>query len=490
MSNCGRSHFERNKKHKSIFRGLLAVLVPVPKVEELTTVELYSSYLGKVPIRGRLDGEDVCLDSIYQSIKNRNIYIKVLDLVENNLSENYIYSPQQLLHLNAVRINMKENLYNYVITLYCYLLINRLEFDTDNIEKYTNLINEVITPELTERVRKEHPELLDEQLRSPLSKVKKLLQQVTLYNSRVDILFTAVEYLEFLSYISHGQVDTINNQDILIFVSGAPNLDNAYWNGQYMVFGNGDTMFYPLTSIDVIGHELSHGLVQGICDLEYKGHSGALNEGYADIFGTMLEFYIHDKYGGRILGRSNWLIGEDLTMSGSCLRNMEDPHACQQPKKMFDKFYINPNSMVDYGGVHVNSGIPNYCFYITSQQLDKVETLRIFLDCLYKLYRRSDFYAFSSTLSQTAFEKSGHDTVKIFNTSLNTVGLPPKSAQYSPSKSNSPRYGDSSHKHGDHFYSKHSFYGEDSPPRSPVESPRTYQYYRDRERRFHNSMEQ
>jgi Zn-dependent metalloprotease len=59
-----------------------------------------------------------------------------------------------------------------------------------------------------------------------------------------------------------------------------------------MVFGNGDTQFYPLTSIDVIGHELTHGLIQGLPDLEYKAHSGALNESYADIVGTTFEFYI------------------------------------------------------------------------------------------------------------------------------------------------------------------------------------------------------
>jgi hypothetical protein len=439
MSGCGKSHFERNKKNKSPFKGILAVISPLPKLEDLSTVELYSSYLGKVSLTAKVIGENVILESIYLTIKKRNIYIKVLDLLENKLNENYLYAPQQLLYLQGVSINKTENLYNYVLTLYCYLMINKLEFNVENIEKYTELINSVITPELTNRITSEYPELLSERLTVPLSKIKGLLQKVTSYNSRVDILFTAIEYLEFISSITKGQVETINNQDILIFVSGVPNLDNAYWNGQYMVFGNGDSMFYPLTSIDVIGHELSHGFVQGVCDLEYKGHSGALNESFADIFGTMLEFYVHEKYGSRILGKSNWLIGEELTMSGSCLRNMEDPHACQQPKKMFDKYYVSPTSMIDYGGVHINSGIPNYCFYLTSQQLDKYDVLRLYIECLYKLYRKSDFYTLSNVLATTSNEVNDDDFTKIINSALLTVGLPSRSV-YSPRTKQDPKY--------------------------------------------------
>ena len=416
---CGKSHFERIKPHKTNFRGTLAATASVPDVVEITETELYSSYLGKVPIRAKVVGENVYLESIYQTVNNKKIYIKVIDMVENDLDDDYVYPPQQLLKLTSVCINRKENIYKYLLTLYCYLRINQLEFNDENIERYKKLIENVKNEELIEKIKLEYPKILEDDIQLPLSSIKKILHSVTIYNSRIDILFASLEYLEFISVMTNGKIDTINDQDILICISGVPNLDNAYWNGKYMVFGNGDLMFYPLTSIDVIGHELTHGLVQGVCDLEYKGHSGALNESYADIFGTMLEFYVYEKYNDRILGKGDWLIGEDLTIDSGCLRNMADPNSSDQPAKMFDKYYVDPNSMIDYGGVHINSGIPNHCFYLASQQVDKFISLKVFIECLFKLVRKSDFYLFSNTLSSISSDKYIID-------SLATVGLSPK----------------------------------------------------------------
>lgn len=459
---CGRSHFERIKVKKKEFKGNLTATAAIPSIVEITNVELYSSYLGKVPIRAKVVGENVYLESVYETKTNKKIYIKVLDLLDNNIDDNYTYQPQQLIRLTSVFINKQENLYKYFVTLYCYLRINQLEQSNENIEKYKKLINEVKTDSLIEKLSKEHPILLDEKINISVAKLKKLLQVVTAYNSRVDILFATLEYLEFISYVTDNVLETINNQDILIVISGVPNLDNAYWNGKYMVFGNGDSIFYPLTSIDVIGHELTHGLIQGVCDLEYKGHSGALNESYADIFGTMLEFYIYDKYKDKLLGKGDWLIGEELTINDSCLRSLEDPNTSEQPAKMFDKYYVDPTSMIDYGGVHINSGIPNHCFYIASQMMDKFESLKLFITCLFKLLHTSDFYEFSDTLSITSKDD-------IINNALIKVGLsprylsptlPPKvqSPRYIPSKQHSPK-------------TKHS-----PPPTYPYPAPPSYPY--------------
>lgn len=390
---CGRSHFE-HKKGIVTEKTFLPELYPVVSRYDLGTINLYSSYLGSIPITAKIEGSNVYLESIYVTIKNRNVYLKVLDLRENGLNEDAIYDPKQLLTLKPVCINVQENKYKYLLTLICYLRINEIERSEENITKYKKLIDDVQDDDLYDRATLEYPNLFTD-VRP--SEIKQILQAVTTYNSRVDILFVAKEYLDFLANISNGSIDTVNNQDVLIFISGVPKLDNAYWNGQYMIFGEGDTMFYPLTSIDVIGHELSHGLVQGICDLEYKGHSGALNESYADILGTMLEFYIYNKY-PNILGKSDWLIGEDLSIVDPCLRSMSDPNLCQQPCKMHDKYYVNPTSMIDYGGVHINSGIPNYCFYLISQKMDKFKALNLFLECLFKLKPTSDFFSFSSTL--------------------------------------------------------------------------------------------
>jgi hypothetical protein len=276
----------------------------------------------------------------------------------------------------------------------------------------------------------EYPELISGKVSSKV--YKKILQSVTTYNSRVDVMFAAIEYLEFIDIYTRGVVDTVNNQDILIFITGVPKLDNAYWNGSYMIFGEGDESFYPLTSIDVIGHELTHGFIQGICDLEYKGHSGALNESFADIFGVMLEFYVYEKYKSKLLGKSDWCIGEDLAINDRCLRDMADPNACEQPAKMFDKFYLDPRSMIDYGGVHVNSGIPNHCFYLISQTIDKYASFKLFINCLFKLFKQSDFYNFSNTLSDVS-EKN-----KCIDTALNKIGLPPTHTSKTESNYPSP----------------------------------------------------
>lgn len=407
---CGRSHFEHKRSLKKDHNSILPELSSVVSLTDLSTINVYSSYLGLLPIVAKVDHSksNVYLESIYITKRNRHVNLKVLDLKENRLDESLVYDPEQLLRLKPVCINLHENKHKYFVTLYCYLRINEIEKNTENIEKYTKLINELIKDDdLQEKAELEYPELFEN---TRPSEVKRILQEVTAYNSRVDILFAAREYLEFINAMS-DDLDTVNDQDTLIFISGVPNLDNAYWNGQYMIFGEGDTMFYPLTSIDVIGHELSHGLVQGICDLEYKGHSGALNESYADILGAMLEFYVYEKY-PKLLGKSDWLIGEDLAMTGPCLRSMSDPNLCEQPCKMSDPYYTNPTSMIDYGGVHINSGIPNYCFYLASQKIDKYKALQIFLKCLFKLKPDCDFTFFSNVLQHVTQEKSIIDSLE------------------------------------------------------------------------------
>ena len=137
-------------------------------------------------------------------------------------------------------------------------------------------------------------------------------------------------------------------------------LDNAFWNGEAMFYGNGNFAFKPLAGgLDVGGHEMSHGVVQSTANLEYQGESGALNESFADIFGTMID-------------RNDWLLGEDIIKNNSfpsgALRSMSDPHNGGnslndngwQPKHMNEKY----NGSQDNGGVHINSGIVNYAFFL------------------------------------------------------------------------------------------------------------------------------
>lgn len=148
--------------------------------------------------------------------------------------------------------------------------------------------------------------------------------------------------------------------------------DNAFWNGQQMVFGDGDgTLFNRFTiSLDVIAHELTHGITEMEAALAYQGQSGALNESISDVFGCIVKQYKL----GQTADIADWLIGAELLVAGpgrTALRSMKAPGTAYddpvlgkdpQPARMTD--YVHTVS--DNGGVHINSGIPNHAFYLAA----------------------------------------------------------------------------------------------------------------------------
>jgi len=154
-----------------------------------------------------------------------------------------------------------------------------------------------------------------------------------------------------------------------VIVNFQENLNNAFWTGQYMIFGNGDGQnFSPLAAaLDVTGHEMSHGVIERTANLVYEKQPGALNESFADVFGVLFEFWVVGEQNG------DWLLGEDVTtpnIAGDALRNMQNPDAAnvafggQQPATM-SAFRNLPNTEAgDNGGVHINSGITNRAFYL------------------------------------------------------------------------------------------------------------------------------
>lgn len=151
--------------------------------------------------------------------------------------------------------------------------------------------------------------------------------------------------------------------------------DNAFWNGEQMVFGDGDgRLFNRFTiSLDVIGHELTHGVTQDEAQLRYSGQSGALNESVSDVFGSLVKQFKLNQ----TADQADWLIGAELLtkqVNGIALRSMKDPGSAYddkvlgkdpQPKHMRD--YLH--TYEDNGGVHINSGIPNYAFYLAATAL-------------------------------------------------------------------------------------------------------------------------
>lgn len=128
---------------------------------------------------------------------------------------------------------------------------------------------------------------------------------------------------------------------------------NAFWDGYRMTFGDGDgNPFSPLTSLDIVGHEISHGLTTNTANLDYAYESGAINESYSDIFGTAIEFY------GKPLA-ANWLIGEDI---GAAIRSMSNPNSYNDPDTYQGLNWVFGSE--DNGGVHTNSGVMNYWYYL------------------------------------------------------------------------------------------------------------------------------
>lgn len=158
--------------------------------------------------------------------------------------------------------------------------------------------------------------------------------------------------------------------------------DNAFWNGHQMVYGDGDEdlpvdqrLFNRFTiAIDIIGHELTHGVTQYEANLTYSGQPGALNESMSDVFGSLVK----QQSLGQSARAADWIIGAGLfapSVKGVGIRSMKEPGSAyndpvlgKDPQPAHMKDYVNTTT--DNGGVHINSGIPNRAFYITAYELN------------------------------------------------------------------------------------------------------------------------
>ncbi len=230
----------------------------------------------------------------------------------------------------------------------------------------------------------------------------------------------AYEYFEEVhSRISiNGQggniVSIINVED-----AGGP-MDNAFWNGQAIFYGNGTTAFKPLArGLDVAGHEMSHGVIQSTANLEYEGESGALNESFADIFGAMID-------------RDDWQIGEDVVelsqFPSGALRDMANPN--QGGSSLADPGYQPDHTdeqftgSQDNGGVHINSGIPNKAFQVFATAVGKDKAEEIYYRALTQyLVRASQFIDCRAAVEQAAADLYGTTEVQAAQSAFNAVGI-------------------------------------------------------------------
>ncbi len=145
-----------------------------------------------------------------------------------------------------------------------------------------------------------------------------------------------------------------NGLKLLSYVHYDVNYANAFWDGQRMTYGDGSTSsgMGPLTAIDICGHEMTHGVDAFTANLNYSYESGAMNEGFSDIMGMAVKFYAKP-------ASATWLMGPDI---GVVIRSMSNPNAYQQPDTYHGTYWTS--AATDNGGVHTNSGVINYWYYL------------------------------------------------------------------------------------------------------------------------------
>lgn len=211
---------------------------------------------------------------------------------------------------------------------------------------------------------------------------------------------------------------------------------NAFWNGEQMVFGDGDgEIFNRFTiSLDVVAHELTHGVTESEAGLVYYNQSGALNESVSDIFGVLVKQYSLKQRAEE----ANWLIGEGLLtekINGRGLRSMaepgtayDDPMLGKDPQPGHMRDFIETRD--DNGGVHLNSGIPNRAFYLAATGIGGYawETAgRVWYDtlCDSRLTNDADFAAFARLTVSNAGRRFGAEAreTQAINKAWEDVGV-------------------------------------------------------------------
>lgn len=178
-------------------------------------------------------------------------------------------------------------------------------------------------------------------------------------------------------------------------------MENAYWNGSAIFWGNGGDYFTPLAgALDVAAHELTHGVTEYTANLIYQDQSGALNESFSDIFGAMVD-------------REDWLMGEDIMRpgKGGGLRDIANPHSTavldQLPQTLDEYDYTTE----DNGGVHTNCGIPSYAAYLIATNIGKEKMEKIYYRALsYYLTRQSQFIDARKAVEQSTIDLHGSGT--------------------------------------------------------------------------------
>ncbi len=215
--------------------------------------------------------------------------------------------------------------------------------------------------------------------------------------------------------------------EVLLTVHYGRAYANAFWDGTYLVFGDGDgRIFRRFTrAVDVLAHEFAHAVTEHTAGLVYQGQSGALNESVSDVFAACLE----QRVLGQTAAEGSWLIGQEIFAEGvsaRALRDMaepgtayDDPRLGRDPQPGHMDDYVDTTD--DNGGVHINSGIPNRAFVLAARAIGALSDRgsaaegagRVWYDALTggSLDSGADFAVFAAaTVAAAQNEGTGHET--------------------------------------------------------------------------------
>ncbi|WP_281774156.1 M4 family metallopeptidase [Methanobacterium formicicum] len=231
--------------------------------------------------------------------------------------------------------------------------------------------------------------------------------------------------------------DSIDNRgmELVINVHFGEKYQNAFWDGDEIVLGDGDGKLFTnfSKSLDVIAHELGHGITQFSANFNYRGQSGALHEHFSDVFGSA----ITQRMANQDARDADWLIGNEIMgpeLYGESIRSMSEPGTAydnsllgkdQQPSHM-DNYY---QGSADNFGVHINSGIPNKAFYLASIGIGTDKSVLIWYKSLQKLWPNANFNDAVKVIVETTRDlvKEGlvpQGATQKVRTAFREVGLP------------------------------------------------------------------
>jgi Zn-dependent metalloprotease len=212
----------------------------------------------------------------------------------------------------------------------------------------------------------------------------------------------------FKQLVNRNSIDN-HALDLILNVHYGAHYNNAFWDGDEMTFGDGDGVIFSgfARSLDVVAHELAHGVTQYASGLIYQDESGALNEHFSDVFGTAITQWANNE----TPEDADWLIGDEIMgpdLYGEALRSMRNPGTAYdnpvigkdpQPAHYSERY----TGADDNGGVHINSGIANRAFYLAASELgDTLVAARIWYHALHFMQPASTFAQAAEQVANSA----------------------------------------------------------------------------------------